>query len=238
MTSLIFTPTSFETMVRLVVGDCNGVGAFERWEKETPLFARQIATHIDDSIKVVLDYGCGVGRLAKALLQERPSLDLIGIDDSPAQLQTALAFVNDERFETLLPRELTRPVDLIYCIYVFQHMPAIEIREALQRMHHFLKPGGKLLYCSSDTRMAVRYDRPQFFDDRFLGVNIRQEVERYFEPKEMLFPESMIQNDPLLQTIILGKGAKKEAGETFLPHPAIVYQRKELSELPFNAPRR
>jgi SAM-dependent methyltransferase len=205
MTNPIFQPTDFNSMVGLVVGHCNGVKGLERWELETPLFAEAISKHITPDIKTVLDYGCGVGRLARAVLEKNPDIELFGVDDSPKQLNAALAYVNSENFETLLPCEFDKPVDLIYCVYVLQHIPAIELREALQRMHYFLKPGGRLIVCSSDCRMSVRFDRPQFFDDRFLGVNIRKEIGRWFEPQGQLFSDEEMEAHPILRTMILGK---------------------------------
>lgn len=237
MSNPVFQPTNFESMVNLVVGECNGIKGQDRWERETPLFVNAISNYITDDIKVVLDYGCGVGRLAKGVLAANPQIDLIGIDDSPKQLNAALAYVNDERFETLLPTELNRSVDLVYCIYVLQHIPAIELREALQRMHHFLKPGGTLIFCSSEYRMSVRFDRPQFFDDRFLGVNIKKEIERFFEPQTALFEDDCILNDEVLKQIILGKD-DSEGSRKWVAHPANVYKRRDIEGPLFNVPLR
>jgi SAM-dependent methyltransferase len=224
------------SLIRTSMGDCNGVSGLERWEKETPVFARQIATHIDADVKKVVEYGCGIGRLAKAVLALCPEIDLVGVDDSVRQLNTALAYVNEVRFEALLPQQFEGQADLIYSVYVLQHTPAVELREALHRIYSMLKPGGKFIYCGSEVRMAVCFDKPRFFNDGFLGVNVRKEIERFFEPQGDLFPTELIATEEILQRIVLGMKASESKPQT-IPHPAIVYRRREIEGPLFNAPR-
>ena len=229
------TPGS-PSVLRSSVGECNGVSSEDRWNKETPLFAKAIASVIGPEEKVIAEFGCGVGRIAKAVLEERRDIELIGLDDSQSQLETALAYVNDERFETLLSRELARTVDLAYCVYVLQHIPAVDLREALQRIHHWLKPGGCFIACTSEVRLAVCFDRPRFFDDRFLGVNIQREIERFFEPIRPLFDEATVASSEILQRLILGP--KAPGGKSsYIPHHAWVFKRREITGPLFNVPR-
>lgn len=236
MENPIFQTRDFESMARRVAGACNGISGQERWEKETPLFVQAIMQHITEDVHAVLDYGCGVGRLAKGVLIEAPEhIELYGVDDSRKQLESALAYINHERFETLLPHELHQPIDLVYSIYVFQHIPAIELREALQRIHSVLRPGGLFLYCSSDYRMSVRYDKIAFFDDRFLGVNVRKEVERFFEPIAPLFDDATIDAHDILRQMLRGEDVHTRE-RVHIPHPAIVYRRKDIEGPLFNVP--
>jgi hypothetical protein len=106
-------------------------------------------------------------------------------------------------------------------------------------MHYRLKPGGKLIYCSSDTRMSVRWDSLSFFDDRFLGINIRAEVEKLFEPIGDLFDSETLRANPVLHRMILGADAGTEdlgTGPIALAHPAIVYQRRPFTGQYFDVP--
>lgn len=222
----LFKSRNFEEGKHSVVGNCNNYTMEERWQKETPIFARAINSHLIEKDCVVLDYGCGVGRIAKELLGFNQIVSVIGLDDSSDQLKLAKEYVNDNRFVTALPEELDQKVDLVYCIYVLQHIPAIYIREALQRIHYYLKDGGKLIYCSSDYRMAVRFDQGGFFDDRFLGVNLHEEIERFFKPVEKLF--SPDHPDEIIRRMIFGEGGG-------LQHPAMVYEKKKIESPLFNA---
>lgn len=198
-----------------------------RWKEETPVFAKRILDYSWGKEKpgyTILDYGCGVGRIAKEIISQNPNVTVIGVDDSADQLKLAKEYVNDSRFIPVLPCDLNQKVDLVYCVYVLQHIPSIEIREVLQRIHTFLKPGGKLIYCSSDYRMAIRFDGGGFCDDRFLGVNLREEISRLFNEECDLFPQDLNMNE-VVRKMVYGD----------LPHPAKVYARKDLQGHLFNA---
>jgi ADP-heptose:LPS heptosyltransferase/SAM-dependent methyltransferase len=228
----LFKAKTLEEGIHNTVGDCNGIPAHERWEKETPVFAREILKHgktIDFGRKCVpgftiLDYGCGVGRLSKEILKQDQNVTVIGLDASSHQLKISKEYVNDSRFIPVLPNDLYQKVDLVYCIYCLQHVPGIEVRDVLARIHTFLKPGGLLIYASSDYRMAIRFDGGGFFDDRFLGVNIREEISRLFQEEGDLF-ERNTALEPVVEKMVWGD----------LPHPAKVYRRRDVSGHIFNA---
>ena len=174
----LFKSRTFEEGKHSVTGDCNGLSMATRWELETPIFAREINKHIGKEVFTVLDYGTGVGRIAKELMKLNEKITVIGVDDSSDQLKQAKEYINHNRFLPMLPHELGQTVDLCYCIYVLQHVPAVELRGVLQRIHHFLKDCGIFIYGSSDYRMAIRFDGKGFHDDRYLGVNIQEEISR------------------------------------------------------------
>ena len=217
-----FRVASVDAAKQSVVGDCNGHWFEERWEKETVAFAQAILQHLPKRRCTVLDYGCGVGRLAKELLRLRSNITVLGVDASEDELRWASEYVNDSRFVPLKPAELDQPVDAIYCIYVLQHVPAIELRQAIERMHYHLKANGKLLYCSSDLRMAVG-GRSGFFDDSFLGVNVRRELSRLFVEDGELFDLS--QAEAIVRDLVTACGCPPGS----IPHPAKVYRRRKVS---------
>lgn len=218
----LFKPKTLEEAKHSVVGNCNGFTMQERWEKETPEFARAILQYSRNTPGfTILDYGCGVGRLSKEVLKQASAVTVIGLDASPVELERAREYVNDSRFITVLPHELEQKVDLAYCVYVLQHAPAVEIREILARIHNFLKDEGRFVYCSSDYRMAIRFDGGGFFDDRFLGVNLQEEIERMFEYEGELFPSFP---NAVVEKMVTG-------GKDGLPHPAKVYRKRRINSL-------
>jgi len=227
----LFKPASFEEGRESVVGHCNGIPMAERWEAETPLFARMILSHLEPGDTKILDYGVGVGRLAKEVINQNKEVKVIGVDDSSDQRRYSKLYVGEDRFEAIAPTQLNETVDLAYCVYVLQHVPAISIREVLYRIHYFLKPQGKLVYCSSDYRMAIRFDHLGFFDDRFLGINIRAEIEKLFEPIGPLFSDKEFKENEVVRKMVIGDDGNGGG----LPHPAIVYRRRELAVPYFNA---
>ena len=223
----LFKPKTLDEAMHSVVGDCNGIPMAERWEKETPVFAKAILKYAESYPGfTILDYGCGCGRLAKEILKQDPNVTVIGLDASVDELKLAAEYVNDSRFIPLLPHELNQKVDLVYSVYCLQHCPAIDLREVLQRIHTHLKDEGTFLYCSSDYRMAIRFDGQGFFDDRFLGVNIREEIERLFGEISDLFPNTAAL-EPVVRKMVWGE----------LPHPAKVYKKKHVHGYLFNARR-
>lgn len=209
-----------------VVGDCNGISCKDRFEIETELFADRLVSLMPPDTHTVLDYGCGMGRLAKAVLARNPKITVIGVDASEDELEQARLYVDSNRFIPILPENLRATVDFAYCIYVLQHVPAIELRHAIERMHHHLKPGGLLAYCSSDYRMAINAGGG-FTDDAHLGVNIRREVGRLFAKERDMWPgqNEMTESElHILRSLI--ENYKNVPGG--IPHPAIVYRRKQF----------
>ena len=63
----LFKPQTLEEGKHGVVGDCNGIPMEVRYREETPMFARKILLYYKDNCSI-LDYGCGVGRIAKEIL--------------------------------------------------------------------------------------------------------------------------------------------------------------------------
>jgi len=215
----LFKPASLDEGMETAVGACNGMTKEERWEKETPAFAQEILRLLPPGGTTLLDYGCGIGRLAKEILEQNATVRVIGVDDSEEELALAREYVNTPRFTTKKAYELNDAIDLAYCIYVFQHMPAVEIREVLQRIHHYLRDDGRFVYCSSDYRMAIRFDQPGFEDDRWLGVNLQREIGRYFVQCGSLFSNDALEANPVLTRMITG-------GNGGLAHPALVFLKR------------
>jgi len=235
----LFKERTFRDACQSVVGPCNGFSYQERWEKETPDMVRAILRQTTSSSPRILDYGCGVGRLAREVVMQHPSAIVVGIDESPVQQQHARDYVDSSRFTASFPHELEGSFDLVYCIYVLQHVPAIDLRGAIARIHHRLNPDGVFIYCSCDTRMAVRWDGYAFFDDRFLGVNVRAEIEKLFDPVGDLFDKEALQANPVLHRMILGVDEGQEgvgASPTALAHPAIVYKPRAFRGPYFDVP--
>lgn len=222
----LFKPSSFEEGKHGVVGNCNGFTMTERWELETPLFAKAIIGTRPSWVgtRRILDYGCGVGRLAKSVIENgSEDTKVRGVDASFDMMEQAVKYVNKDRFSVSSPQALgENKFDIAYLIYVLQHVPAIEIRDILSRIHSHLTDDGIFVYCSSDYRMAINFDTPGFFDDRFLGVDLQAEVERLFDYKRDLFTQTDYLENPILEKMIKGY----DGG---LPHPAKVYTKKPLN---------
>ena len=214
--------SSFQEALEATIGSCNGFTASQRFTAETAIFAKKILSFVRDKAEI-LDYGNGHGRLAKEILTQNSSVSVVGVDDSLDMLKQAREYVNNDNFSAKIPTELdgdNKQFNLAYLVYVLQHVPAIEIREILSRIYSHLKDDGYFIYCSSDYRMSIRFDGKGFFDDRFLGVNLQEEVERYFDKVGPLFSEEDYKDNPILRKMITGINGG-------LAHPAFVYKKKK-----------
>lgn len=98
--------------------------------------------------EVALDFGCGVGRLTRALAKR--AKQVIGVDASPTMLSLAPKLPN-----VTYTHELPESADFICSLIVFQHIPPKQgykiFRDLLGRLHgvaaiHFAlsRPGGPL----------------------------------------------------------------------------------------------
>jgi SAM-dependent methyltransferase len=205
---LYFSPKTIEEGKETVVGGMNGVSMEERWEIETPRFAKVIKdlfplVSSGHTVKHVLDYGCGIGRLSKEILKTS-KVKILGVDMSPDERLLAPKYVNHPNFSVIAPEDIppNYSADIALCIYVLQHTPAIDLRETIQTIYDHLKTDGVLVYCGSDHRMAARFDAAGFFDDRFLGVNVREELECWFKPSGDLFTTRQLKENPTFEFLM------------------------------------
>ena len=114
--------------------------------RQTAFIVEQLA--IDKGL--VLDVGCGIGRLTFEVGTHCPDLDVLGVDTSPDMIEVAL-----DQQRTTLPvlspafvyvDDLSALLAPIYagawCVLVFQHLGEAPIREILRTVAGALRPGG------------------------------------------------------------------------------------------------
>lgn len=152
----------------------------ERWKTETPYLAGLVGQWLDitpDS--VLLDYGCGIGRMAKELIT-RHGCRVIGVDISASMRVLAPAYVASERFfactptmlDTLIERGMS--FDGIFSIWVLQHCHAPN--DDIARIRRGLRPDGRLFVLNNINR-AVPTREQGWIND---GVDLRAHLDREF----------------------------------------------------------
>ena len=128
----------------------------ERWETETPYLIDEIgqALNLNDN-SCVLDYGCGVGRIAKGLI-ERFNCAVLGVDISQGMRQLAPGYVNSVRFAACAPALLDRMIAQGFrathacACWVIQH--CLDPDKDLARIDAALAGNGKLFVLNSSHR--------------------------------------------------------------------------------------
>lgn len=143
-----------------------GADTQTRWAKETPyivtLLRGNLAPGPDD---LILDYGCGIGRLAKELIGTY-GCHVIGVDISPEMRKLSLDYVGSPRFTAVSPEMLDSMtgaglrVSGAFCIWVLQHCfaPAQDIA----RIKNTLRDGGPFFVVNMPKRaIPVRQETAQ-----------------------------------------------------------------------------
>lgn len=87
--------------------------------------------------RAALDFGCGVGRLTRALALRSESVT--GVDIAPTMLRLARESCPDATFLDRLPDQT---FDLICSLIVFQHIPTRRGERILEKLLARLNPGG------------------------------------------------------------------------------------------------
>jgi len=145
----------------------------ERWKTETPYLADMIAEQFalgPDSL--VLDYGCGIGRLAHELIN-RHNCRVVGIDISPSMRALSVIYARSDRFMScsheMLEALIARGAgfDLALAIWVLQH--CAEPAQDIGRIRRALRPGGGLFVANGNARSVPTAERGWFND----GLDIR-----------------------------------------------------------------
>jgi SAM-dependent methyltransferase len=151
-----------------------------RWQAETPYLADLINKTIElSSSSWVLDYGCGIGRMAKELIA-RHGCRVVGVDISESMRALAPVYVASDRFfacpPAMLDGLLERGVvfDAAIGIWVLQHchLPGTDIA----RIRQALRPSGRL-FVMNEIYRAVPTVEAGWQND---GIDLRSELGRGF----------------------------------------------------------
>jgi SAM-dependent methyltransferase len=199
----LFDFATIDAAKGIIVTPEPGTTTDERWEKET----RYLVDDIGQKLAIrpdacLLDFGCGVGRLAKELI-ERFGCRIIGIDSSKSMRLLAPDYVLSDRFLVWSPETLETMVgrgfrcDAAISLWVIQHV--FSPPSVIEQIARTLRPGA-LFYALNQKVSSVPTDAG-WVDD---GFDVRSGLCQSFEelsfaalPEHVTTPEiaaaSMIQ---------------------------------------------
>ena len=170
----VFRVPDIEAAKRIILTPEGGQTTQHRWETETPYLAELLCEQIrptpDD---LVVDFGCGIGRMARALI-ERSGCRVLGVDISqemrgmaPAYVGSpAFSVVSSEVFAGLVARGLR--VDAVISVWVLQH--CLDLPGEIALIREALKPGGRLAVVNNIGRAVPTREKPWAND----GLDIRE----------------------------------------------------------------
>lgn len=183
---LTYNPTVFQANnlaeAMSIIMTPEGSTTAERWETETPYVADLIAEHFSiGADSLVLDYGCGIGRVAHELIK-RHGCRVVGVDISPSMRALSVVYTRSDRFmacshemlEGLVARGLR--FDAALSIWVLQHCawPAQDIA----RIRAALRADGKLFVINGVNRSVPTAEQGWIND----GLDIKTMLAGEFQP--------------------------------------------------------
>jgi len=154
----VFSVNNLHEAQQIILTPEEGTSTEERWEKETPFVSDAIGNFFNPSDKTILiDYGCGIGRLAKELIAKYNCF-VIGVDISVSMRQIAPGYVQSDRF-SIISKDIFKKlvfsgmkIDCCISAWVLQHCPRVE--EDISLIKTSLKSEG-LFFVLNNTISAI-----------------------------------------------------------------------------------
>lgn len=154
----------------------------KKFENETNFLVDTIINeNLISENSTVLDFGCGMGRVSRDLIQ-KIKCKIIGVDISESMLTFARLYVASlNKFIPTFKYTDKETIDLCLSAFVLQHVENPE--DEIKNIHNVLKPNGYFVLLNETTRYVPSdVDRSNngiiWKDDNF---NVFHECEKYFQ---------------------------------------------------------
>lgn len=204
----VFDVSTLEEAVDIIVTGTPELSSRDRWELETPHLLDLIAKNVPNlgEKSWILDYGCGIGRLAKPLI-ETYGCYVVGIDTSASMRLLGMHYVNSDHYLALSPKALRElqmkradPFwhnhDAAIAVWSIQH--CLYPEEDLLRIFSALRLGGRF-FIVNDHRRKVPVELAE--DGRRRWIDDGQNVKRMIpgRPKEEGHLNEVIVSKPVAE---------------------------------------
>lgn len=179
----VFEVETLDQARRIILTDEQELSTNERWSVETPYLAGEIVRLLSlRQEDLLLDYGCGVGRLSRELI-ERCGCIVVGVDISRSMRKLAADYVASDRFCAVSPEMLSRLIDsglrfdAAIAEWVLQHYP--EVTRDLSQIRSALRASAPFFVLNNE-HSAVPSDKGWLND----GTDIRKLLADVFMPEQ------------------------------------------------------
>lgn len=154
----VFRVPNQDAARRIILTPEPGATTEDRWVRETPYVAGLAVAQLTPSAdSLVIDFGCGIGRLAKELIA-RTGCTVLGVDISPEMRGLAPAYVQSDRFSVVSPEVFDEMIarglraDAAFSVWVLQHV--LSLPNAMRRLRGVIRPGGRLFVVNDLERIV------------------------------------------------------------------------------------
>jgi SAM-dependent methyltransferase len=182
----VFDVTSIAQAMGLILTP-EGSTTNDRWATETPYLADLLAQNMTiGQDTLILDYGCGVGRLARELIN-RHGCFVIGVDISPSMRTLSIGYTRTDRFmscsQEMLDGLVARGLvfDFALSIWVLQH--CLKPAEDIACIRNALRPGGGLFVVNGNHRAVPTAELGWYNDGLDVNAMLNGEFEQVQEGK-------------------------------------------------------
>lgn len=141
-----------------------------RWRDETQF----LVDLIGDPGKRVIDFGCGVGRVSRPLIERWPEVQVVGVDQSASMRRLAEDYVRSDRFTLLAELPVGFKFDTVLAVWVLSHTPTLA--EDLDAIAKLMAPTAAF-FVVTVTNRHVPFGDNGWLDD---GVDIAAELDKRF----------------------------------------------------------
>jgi 2-polyprenyl-3-methyl-5-hydroxy-6-metoxy-1,4-benzoquinol methylase len=164
-----------------------------RWEIESPYLVDLIHQSVGITPQtVLLDYGSGIGRIAKELIA-RYQCRVVGVDISASMRVLAAPYVQSDRFLPCSPAMLEAlgergfRFDAAIAVWVLQH--CLRPAEDIKMIQRLLKPDARLFVVNATYRVVPALEQPWVND----GIDIKRMLSAAFalEQEGQLLPDKI-----------------------------------------------
>lgn len=165
--------TDIETVdeaVEIILTPTEGMTAKQRWADEAPALMRLMERFIEPN-SFVLDYGCGIGRLAKPIIQKL-GCRVVGVDISSNMRALATSLVDSDAFCAVssdmfdyffAPVNSPLKFDAAISVWALQH--CVDIDRAIDRIAYSVHENGKLFIVNNKGNRCIPVEGGDWADD-------------------------------------------------------------------------
>lgn len=176
----LFDPEDLEHGKRIVLTPEKDEDLEKKFKEETDFLINFIKVNctIEPHFEV-LDFGCGMGRLSKPLI-ETFGCEVLGIDISQKMLDLAETYCNSDRFYTATVLNEDETIDFAIASLVLQHVE--HPKKEIARIYKAMKPGATLLLFNEFHRLLpTGVDENRYIKWEDDGISIQGLVAAIFK---------------------------------------------------------